>query len=386
MTLKPKFAPGDPAPRFVVRAPDNPEYHFDTVAGRHIVLLFVGSLGESTAAAVHAALLAKRALFDDERASLFITTIDQQDEQQGRLHQALPGVRVFWDLDAAVSRQFGVAVPNEDAPGGMSFTVAAVVLDPMLRVMRWFMGTPDQPNFASGLLDFVAALPAPMDGAATLQAPVLMLPRVFETDFCRLLVAHYERTGGSDSGYMKREGGVIKAVIDHAKKRRFDCLIEDQALRDAIAYRIRTRLNPELLRAFRFDATRMERYLVACYDSDGGGFFRPHRDNDGDGHRQFAVTINLNAEDYDGGDLRFPEYGRQTYRAPTGGACIFSCGLMHEATPVTRGRRFAFLPFLYDEAAAQRRELNNRKYVDPSVHYRFEPLGKGQKEDPVNPA
>lgn len=28
----------------------------------------------------------------------------------------------------------------------------------------------------------------------------------------------------------------------------------------------------------------------------------------------------------------------------------FACGLMHEATPVTAGRRYAFLPFLYDEA------------------------------------
>lgn len=131
--------------------------------------------------------------------------------------------------------------------------------------------------------------------------------------------------------------------------------------------------DPELLRVFRFRATRMERYLVACYDSTVGGYFRPHRDNDGEGHRQFAVTINLNAEEYEGGDLRFPEYGLQTYRAPTGGACVFSCGLMHEATPVTRGKRYAFLPFLDDEAAAARREANNEKYVDPSHHYQYQP-------------
>jgi predicted 2-oxoglutarate/Fe(II)-dependent dioxygenase YbiX len=38
---------------------------------------------------------------------------------------------------------------------------------------------------------------------------------------------------------------------------------------------------------------------------------------------------------------------------------VFSCSLLHEATPVTRGRRFAFLPFLYDEQAAKVREANN---------------------------
>ncbi len=77
------------------------------------------------------------------------------------------------------------------------------------------------------------------------------------------------------------------------------------------------------------------------------------------------VTINLNA-DYEGGDLRFPEYGARTCRPPPGGACVFSCSILHEATPVTRGERFAFLPFLYDEAAAKVRE-ENLKYLDPAL-------------------
>jgi predicted 2-oxoglutarate/Fe(II)-dependent dioxygenase YbiX len=38
---------------------------------------------------------------------------------------------------------------------------------------------------------------------------------------------------------------------------------------------------------------------------------------------------------------------------------VFSCSLLHEATPVTRGRRYAFLPFLYDEAGAAIREKNS---------------------------
>jgi len=110
----------------------------------------------------------------------------------------------------------------------------------------------------------------------------------------------------------------------------------------------------------------MERYIVACYEA-GSGHFRLHRDNTrGTAHRRFAVTINLNAGDYDGGDLRFPEFGQRTYRAPTGGAIVFSCSMLHEATPVTSGKRYAFLPFMYDEAAAKQREANNR-FLDPSV-------------------
>ncbi|RYG09162.1 MAG: 2OG-Fe(II) oxygenase, partial [Caulobacteraceae bacterium] len=62
--------------------------------------------------------------------------------------------------------------------------------------------------------------------------------------------------------------------------------------------------------------------------------------------------------DYDGGDLRFPEFGSRTFRPSVGGAVVFSCSLLHEATMVTRGTRYAFLPFLYDEAAAEVRRAN----------------------------
>lgn len=120
-------------------------------------------------------------------------------------------------------------------------------------------------------------------------------------------------------------------------------------------------LIPEIRKAFNFHPTRMERYIVACYDAERGGHFKPHRDNTSGGtaHRRFAVSINLNADAFDGGDIRFPEYGSRTYRPPTGGAVVFSCSLLHQVTRVTAGRRYAFLPFLYDEAAAALRERNN---------------------------
>jgi hypothetical protein len=37
---------------------------------------------------------------------------------------------------------------------------------------------------------------------------------------------------------------------------------------------------------------------------------------------------------------------------------VFCCSLQHEATRVTEGRRYAYLPFLYDEEGARIREAN----------------------------
>ena len=117
--------------------------------------------------------------------------------------------------------------------------------------------------------------------------------------------------------------------------------------------------------------TRIERFIVACYDSAEAAHFRPHRDNTtiGTAHRRFAVSINLN-DDFDGGEVSFPEYGRRSYKAPAGGAVVFSCSLLHAGSTVKRGRRYAFLPFLYDDAAAKIREANSPMLGEGGARYR----------------
>ena len=116
----------------------------------------------------------------------------------------------------------------------------------------------------------------------------------------------------------------------------------------------------------------MERYIVSCYAAEDAGHFRAHRDNTtkGTAHRRFAVSINLN-DDFDGGELSFPEYGHRGFKVPTGGAVVFSGALLHAVSPVTRGRRYAFLPFLYDDAAARIREANNKFLGEGVEPYKF---------------
>lgn len=359
---------GDAAPWFTARSSGNPRYVFDTAAGRYVILLFFGSSSNPAAATALRMVADNRRLFDDLKASFFGVSTDPADEAQARLTQQPPGIRFFCDFDLAVSRAYGALGASGDADAYQPFWL---VLDPQLRVMKRFLLAESE-----AALRFVMALP-PVDGHAgvALNAPVLVLPRLFEPEFCRHLVALYDAHGGLDSGFMREINGKTVLVTDHRHKRRSDYEITDEAVRVAARERIRRRLVPAIAQAFQFTATRMERYIVACYAADAGGHFRPHRDNTtkGTAHRRFAVTINLNAEDYDGGDLRFPEFGSRTYRAPTGGAVVFSCALLHEATPVTAGRRYAFLPFLYDDKAAALREANNQFLGEGVGAYRRTP-------------
>ena len=50
--------------------------------------------------------------------------------------------------------------------------------------------------------------------------------------------------------------------------------------------------------------------------------------------------------------MSFPEYGPRSYKA-AGRRLVVSCPLLHAVSGVTKGRRFAFLPFLYDDEASR---------------------------------
>jgi hypothetical protein len=135
----------------------------------------------------------------------------------------------------------------------------------------------------------------------------------------------YEQNSVEESGCMRDVDGKTVGIVDHSHKRCKDYQIADEGPQKAIQFRIRRRLVPEIKKAFQFEVTRMERYIVACYDAGEGGYFRPHRDNTtkGTARRRFAVTLNLNSEDYDDAYLRFSEYGPQLFKLPTGGAVVF---------------------------------------------------------------
>ncbi len=345
---------GDPAHRFHARAlSGNQNYNFDLAAGRHLLLLFFGSAAEPASAAALQLVAANRSLFDDTSACFFGITTNPNDEAKQRIGQSIPGIRFFLDYDSRVSTLYGAARASVSVAS--SYRPYWLLLCPQLRVLAAY-------DIDQGLTA-LRHLAAVKDTERSSQwAPVLSLPNVIEPELCQQLIQLYEQDGGQQSGFMRDEDGKTVLKLDPSHKIRRDFRITCMALRQSLVHRVHQRIVPEIKRAFQFNATRIERYIVACYDANDGGHFRPHRDNTtrGTAHRRFAITINLNAEDYEGGNLRFPEFGQRTYRATTGGAIIFSCSLLHEATPVTKGRRYAFLPFLYDDAAATIREKNNQ--------------------------
>jgi predicted 2-oxoglutarate/Fe(II)-dependent dioxygenase YbiX len=181
-------------------------------------------------------------------------------------------------------------------------------------------------------------------------APVLLIPDVFEPELCARLIRHLEVDcgGGEPSRVLVLERGSRVLQLDPTIKQRRETQPRDAVLEERMHERLMRRALPEIARVFQFSVTKRDPFKLLAYP-ENAGYFRPHRDNETPdvAHRRFALSINLNAGDYVGGEFRYPEFGLRRYSPPTGMALVFSCSLLHEVLPVEQGTRYAMTTFLY---------------------------------------
>src|SRR6185436_14871254 len=138
-------------------------------------------------------------------------------------------------------------------------------------------------------------------------------------------------------------------VFEHMREDRVDHFFFHPRTLEFLSHRMH-RIYPEIAKAFQYRITKHESLRMACYEGTRAGYGHGHRDNvPPTEYRRFAMSINLNTEEFEGGELRFPEFGDVRYRPESGAAIVFSSSLLHEALQVTRGRRYVCLAFFYGE-------------------------------------
>src|SRR3954454_22268037 len=96
---------GEPAPWFTAPTPSNPEFVFDTAAGRYVLLLFLPKDDVAAAGEGLRVLSSHPARPDDATLSAFVVV---QDPATAATSQDMRALRWFLDLDGAVSRRYGV--------------------------------------------------------------------------------------------------------------------------------------------------------------------------------------------------------------------------------------------------------------------------------------
>ncbi len=193
-------------------------------------------------------------------------------------------------------------------------------------------------------------------GALTNHPPVLMVPDVLSPADCQRLIGIYTLQGHTflEPGHGAPPAGIgdyKMRIPEYGRKDRIDHWIMTPETNAFIDDRLKRRVFGEIRKCFQYKITRREGYRIGCYEGERGGELHGHRDNSQPNvaHRRFACSINLNSEQFDGGGIRFPEFGDQEYSPETGMAVVFSSSLLHEPMHVTRGKRYVLLAFLYGE-------------------------------------
>jgi len=331
--------PGDRVPNFILPNHEGTQVMFyNKTQGGPVVLLIAGE-GDD-AARETGAFVDRWAAFRDHAAELFViarAAAAPPPPGAGILFLNDPLGKITASLAGAVRGEAGDATPP-----------LALLLDHNQRLLG--VATRTRRPLVETALDLLASrLPDCEALAISTTAPVLTLPNMLDAETRQSLIDLWETQGHREGDVFAVKDGRPTRGIDFSKKKRQDHTIFDDALQNRLMAKIGPRIAEEVFKAFTCSGFGFERLVIGAYDDQRGDYFRPHRDNlnPNTAGRRFAVSINLN-DDYEGGELCFPEYGPHLYRAPAGGAVIFSCALIHEALPVHRGRRFVLLGFLRD--------------------------------------
>lgn len=343
--------PGDPAPLFTQRAnTDWKHYSFDMAAGRYSLLLFCNSTcSELTRKAIEE-MSNLDVLKNAGRVELFVITTQNINDQDPLLNSQK--YFTIYDVNKQVHSLYGLP-PN---------ALTWVVVDPMLRIK---FALPAETLTFSFIKNFLFHAPPFQEGPI----PALVLDGVLEQNFCNSLIEYYQSQPSHVSGVLTQNHEREAVNTENFSfKRRRDCPLNEPSLVRNLQARIIRRVVPEIRKVFQCDVTGMDRMILGCYDAEERGCFGPHRDNTVPGamHRLFAVSINLNSE-FEGGDLFFPEFSARGFCPPPGGAVIFSTALLHAVRPVTKGKRYACLPFVFNQASLDHAKKHDVQRSAPSL-------------------
>lgn len=356
MRQLPPLDVGDIVPKWPLKRRNGEPFdvHADAESGNIHVLVFLGDPGSETNRAVVQAFSAERDAFDalGVRVRLVVSGVAAGD---------LP-FPVVSDTDGSASRMAGLTVAQLPGLGGKVTgggpTVLVIAPNQHLAARIGPEGNAKGDNPAEAALAVIRPMVERRRAGLVpvMHPPVLVVPDVFNDADCKRLINIYAMQGNEfvEPGHNQLQGRTTDCkmrIPDYGRDDRIDHWVCSAETNNVIDGRIGPRLIPEIQRAFNYRVTRHERYRIACYEGAQKGSKHGHRDNTQPvvAHRRFAVTINLNSDEYEGAEIRFPEFSEAVYKPPAGAAIVFSCSLLHEVMPMRSGRRFALLAFLFGE-------------------------------------
>jgi hypothetical protein len=236
---------------------------------------------------------------------LFVVTNDGV-ESMSMVQKIIPEATWLADIKGVVNQSIRTGGKLEKSG------LISILLDANQRVVA-IRGS--EPGHASWVLATLRGLAAEAPLVLSAAAPVLILPRALDEATCRRLLG---------------QEGLSPAPAP----------IADPGEAEALSRILLRRVGPEVDRVFSFDDFRFESLALRQEPAEGGGVDRRRDNSDPETTgRSFALILDLDAGAYQGGGMRFPEYGPHLYRPATGAALVHAGGMLREMLPIESGRR-----------------------------------------------
>ena len=302
---------GDRVPDFVLPDPKGElRFFYEGVTGSPVVLVLAANTARQDQWDEIKGFAALAPALHEAGADLMIVSNDGT-ESLAIVSQVIPE-HVRWLADIK-----GVVNIGLRAGALFPFTgVVCFVLDGNQRIVAVRGPEPGQAEWALAALKARTREPA---HSLSLTAPVLLLPGILDSEDCGRLLNLISRADPA-SGFV---------------------LVEQPDLVAQIGKTLLRRIGPEVEKAFAFDDFAIETIALRWSEGSLSGASDYRRDitDPAVQGRSFSLILDLASEAYEGGDIRFPEYGSHSYRPGTGGGLIYSGTLLGELRPVSTGRR-----------------------------------------------
>ncbi len=210
-----KIVLGDPVPWFTAPVMSGGSFSLSVAAGRWIVLSFLGSPADPRAERELAEMLEVFNLFHEDQLVFYGVLNAPPADPTPYLNLSTAATSFLVDCDGEISRPFGADIVPR-----------TIILDPMLRAVA------DIPwDYAEGhgqtVRNVLKGLPGVEDFAGVpLNAPVLIVPRVFDFQLCDVLMQFYRkdrRRGFRLSARCRRQDVADRRLSDQAPQRSRRC-------------------------------------------------------------------------------------------------------------------------------------------------------------------
>ena len=175
----------------------------------------------------------------------------------------------------------------------------------------------------------------------------------------------------------KYHQGRVGNRVNPKQKIRKDLFIEKKDLLEYIDNTFYNKLYENINENFS-DIKYREKWKIGYYDEIDSGFYNLHTDTAGDTkYRNISSVIMLsNANDYEGGELYFPDLNK-TFKLDKGDIIVFDSTLLHGVRPITKGKRHVLISFFFDDNGMKIKEkfvknLNLDNYKPQLSNFKFQ--------------